>query len=142
MPYLFEEFISHQEEALAPPHRPEQLHKMRIAGKPLRYAMETFQPLFGPAFAKCYEEVKGQVERMGGLHDADIALLIFREHLRELLLFNRTAAGQTEKFPTRPLRTLIQKTKSEREAAFGELERTLKRWQRENFERKIKAAVK
>ena len=142
VPFLFEEFLSHREEALARPQRPERQHKMRIAGKPLRYAMETFQPLFGPAFEKCYEEVKGLLERMGDLHDADVSLPIFREHLSELNLFNRTAVSRDEKFSTRPLLALIQKTKAEREQAFGELEKTLKRWQRENFERRIREAVK
>ncbi len=142
VPFLFEEFISHREEALARPQRPERLHKMRIAGKPLRYAMETFQPLFGPALEKCYTDVKTLVERMGNLHDADVSLPVFREQLSELNLFNRTASSRKEKFSTRPLRLLIQKTKAEREQAFGELEKILNRWQRENFERRIREAVK
>ncbi len=142
VPLLFEEFISHRQEALAGPPRPDRLHKMRIAGKPLRYVLETFRPLFGPAFEKCCVEVKELVERMGEIHDADVALPIFREHLSELLFFNRTAAGKEEKFPTRPLRTLIQKTKSERERLFGEFEKTLNRWKREGFERKIRESVK
>jgi CHAD domain-containing protein len=142
VPWLFQEFISHQGEVLTRPKSPEGLHKMRIAGKPLRYVMETFQPLFGPAFEKCYEEIKGVVERMGEIHDVDVAVSIFREHLSELKFFNRTAAKKSEKLLTRPLRILIQKTRAEREWAFGELEKNLNRWRRENFERKIREAVK
>jgi CHAD domain-containing protein len=142
VPWLFQKFISHQEEVLTRPKSPEGLHKMRIAGKPLRYVMETFQPFFGPAFGKCYEEVRLLLERMGDMHDADVSLSIYRQHVRELGFFNRTASGRTEKFSPRPVRLLIQKTKEEKEQVFDELEKTLKGWRRENFERRIREAIK
>lgn len=48
---------------------PEEMHRLRIALKKLRYAMELFQPVFGDKYDALYERVEGLQELLGAHHD-------------------------------------------------------------------------
>lgn len=48
------------------------LHEMRIAAKHLRYALELFEPCWGPAVSVFAPKVAGLQSSLGKLHDCDI----------------------------------------------------------------------
>jgi CHAD domain-containing protein len=57
------------------PTEPAELHKLRIAGKHLRYAIEVYAPCFAPALKEqLYPEVEGLQEQLGDLQDAVVGI--------------------------------------------------------------------
>lgn len=54
------------------PSRSTELHQMRIAAKHLRYAMESFEPLFRTRLKKPIKAAKTIQELLGDIHDCDV----------------------------------------------------------------------
>ena len=54
------------------PARSTELHQMRIAAKHLRYAMESFEPLFKTRLKKPIKAAKAIQEILGDIHDCDV----------------------------------------------------------------------
>lgn len=52
----------------------EQLHKLRIACKHLRYTLELFEPALGDAADGVIKQVTAMQEHLGNLHDSDVAI--------------------------------------------------------------------
>jgi CHAD domain-containing protein len=68
------------------PSRSAELHQMRIAAKHLRYAMESFEPLFKTRLRKPIKAAKAIQELLGDIHDCDVwahFLPVFLEDERE-----------------------------------------------------------
>jgi triphosphatase len=63
---------------------PEEMHRLRIALKKLRYALELFQPAFGDEYGGLYERVEGLQELLGAHHDL-VVLGEIVERLKERL---------------------------------------------------------
>jgi CHAD domain-containing protein len=63
------------------PLRIKPLHKMRIAAKRLRYALELFEPCWGPGISMFAKKVAALQTSLGELHDSDIWIETFGEHL-------------------------------------------------------------
>lgn len=59
------------------------LHDMRIAAKRLRYAIELFQECWGEDIAPFAEEIARLQESLGELHDCDVWIESFGEHIIE-----------------------------------------------------------
>ncbi len=57
------------------------LHRMRIAAKRLRYALELFEPCWGPGISAFARKVAALQTSLGELHDSDIWIETFGEHL-------------------------------------------------------------
>jgi CHAD domain-containing protein len=57
------------------------LHRMRIAAKRLRYALELFEPCWGPGISGFAKKVAALQTSLGELHDSDIWIESFGEHL-------------------------------------------------------------
>jgi len=57
------------------------LHEMRIAAKRLRYALELFEPCWGPGISSFAKKVAALQTSLGELHDSDIWIETFGEHL-------------------------------------------------------------
>jgi CHAD domain-containing protein len=57
------------------------LHRMRIAAKRLRYALELFEPCWGPGISSFAKKVAALQTSLGELHDSDIWIETFGEHL-------------------------------------------------------------
>ena len=57
------------------------LHEMRIAAKRFRYALELFEPCWGPEVASCARKVAALQSSLGELHDADIWIETFGKDL-------------------------------------------------------------
>ena len=57
------------------------LHEMRISAKRLRYALELFEPCWGPGISSFAKKVAALQTSLGELHDSDIWIETFGEHL-------------------------------------------------------------
>jgi CHAD domain-containing protein len=69
-------------DGLYQPLRIKPLHKMRIAAKRLRYALELFEPCWGPGFSLFAKKVAALQTSLGELHDSDIWIETLGEHLK------------------------------------------------------------
>jgi CHAD domain-containing protein len=65
------EFLD-QGDAIYYPHSIQRLHRMRIAGKHLRYAVELFLDVLGPDAEVLAEETKKMQGYLGDVHDCDV----------------------------------------------------------------------
>jgi CHAD domain-containing protein len=72
---LGSQFDSFVDAVEANPNEPAELHKLRILGKHLRYAMEIYQACFMPALKdKLYVAIEELQELLGGLQDATVGI--------------------------------------------------------------------
>lgn len=84
------------------PNRSEELHRMRLEAKNLRYTMEIFQKLYVDQLEKQLQAVKEMQTRLGEIHDADV-------WSRKLEKFLVTERERTRKYygHTRPFQLLV-----------------------------------
>lgn len=68
-------------DGLYQPLRIKPLHKMRIAAKRLRYALELFESCWDPGISLFAKKVAALQSSLGELHDSDIWIETFGEHL-------------------------------------------------------------
>ena len=141
LPVMFDEFINHAARVYQHPRLKRELHMMRIAGKPMRYALEVFEIGFGKAFKKCFEEVKHLIELMGMVHDRDVTIPLLESQMREIRMFNRSLTGQSGKISTKGIRQFIQHQKRERNRLYLETCAMLKKWKKENFRTRLVSAM-
>ena len=137
IPALYDQFISHAETVIRHPKLTVKLHRMRIDGKPLRYAMELVEDYYEPPFSQMLSEIKTMIELMGKIHDCDMILPVLRTQRREICLFNRGVMKRKERIPIRGLHTLIKAHRSHRDELFTSLRSTLERWQDQGFEQRL-----
>ncbi len=69
-------------DSLYRPFSAKRLHKLRIAGKHLRYAIELFQPVFGESMAHFAFGMKDMQKHLGDLHDCDVWMVRLEPYLR------------------------------------------------------------
>ena len=139
---MYEELISHSERVLDHPRLKAELHRMRIVGKPLRYAMEIFETAFGEPYASCFEGIKHLIELMGRVHDHDVTILILRNYLQEIQFYNKSCENKNERVSPRGIRELIQQRMNRRAVEFNEVCTILKTWQEENFRNTLLISMK
>src|SRR5262245_2758974 len=72
------EFLE-QGEAIYYPHSIQRLHRMRISGKHLRYAVELFIDVLGPKAEPLAEETRKMQGYLGDVHDCDVWTTQLRE---------------------------------------------------------------
>ncbi|MGQ0542685.1 MAG: CHAD domain-containing protein [Blastocatellia bacterium] len=63
------------------PSATERLHRLRIAGKHLRYAIELFSEAFGDEIGTFAEETRGMQSHLGEVHDCDVWFAQLRSRL-------------------------------------------------------------
>src|SRR5512138_3320522 len=97
LPLIYDNFMSYKERVVNHPRLKYELHRMRITGKPLRYAMEYAESAFGDEFKKCMNEVKDIIDLMGEIHDADVIIPELHTHLKEIRHYNRTLPNREER---------------------------------------------
>lgn len=137
LPLMYDDLMFFKPDVVTKPLAKNTLHRMRITGKPLRYAMEIGEYAFGEEFAKCYTEVKNAVELMGEIHDADIMIPEMSSQVKEVRLFNQTIPVFKERILTKGLRKIIEELKDKRREMYSQLCETLNEWERTNFRRKL-----
>ncbi|PYS91420.1 MAG: hypothetical protein DMF64_12090 [Acidobacteria bacterium] len=86
--------------ALYQPHKVERLHRLRIAAKRLRYALELFAPCWGEQLQDAAAEVATLQKALGDLHDSDVWLdelgaLLEQTRVRKDKLTSETKAVRT-----------------------------------------------
>jgi hypothetical protein len=69
LPRLASEFFSLGREASGPDSTPVQLHAFRLAAKRLRYTLELFLPMYGPALERRLEQVRKIQGMLGDRQD-------------------------------------------------------------------------
>ena len=141
IPEMFDDFISYAPVVMSFPLRKNQLHEMRKAGKPLRYAMELGEYCFQPDFKLCLEEVKSSLDLMGEVHDADVMIPDISLHMKEIRMFNNTIKDNDLRISTRQLRASVLKLREQRRSEYAALSEKLKLWGETNFRARIVTAM-
>ena len=129
VPVLLETFLSQKARVVGHPRLKRKLHRMRLDGKTLRYAMEVFEPACQKEFAEALEELKRLLECMGRIHDCDIHIPRLQSFLRELRPFNHAAPKSLDKIPTFAIRQLMADQRALRHTLFMEVGRILEKWE-------------
>ena len=114
LPSMYDRFMSHKVRVLNHPRLKDQLHRMRLTGKPLRYAMEIFETTFNKGYGKSFEQVKDLIESMGRVHDRDIMISQLVDFMQEIQLYNRTCTSREAKFSLSGLHRLIRQQREQR----------------------------
>jgi CHAD domain-containing protein len=68
------------EKTATAPEAAAQFHRMRIAVKRVKYALEVFLPVLPKAAAEAYKPISDLQELMGLVHDTDVLMGVLREH--------------------------------------------------------------
>ncbi len=76
-----DEFFAHGE-AIYFPSSQQRLHRLRIAGKHLRYAIELFEEVFGPELTQFAEETRKMQSYLGDVHDYDVWIAAMQARLK------------------------------------------------------------
>ena len=137
MPVLFDDFLSYRERVVPHPRLKDDLHKMRNAGKTLRYAMEFFEEAFGDEFSSCLREVKQLLDLMGQVHDCDVNIPALNIQLREIRSFNRATVNPNDRMRTKALVDLIRAEQNRRQTMFNDACVVIARWEAENFKQRV-----
>ena len=137
VPMMIDDLLARNNRVVAHPRLKEELHRMRLSGKTLRYAMEVFEPAFGEEFGSCLEEVKRLLDAMGKIHDCDVNVPGLQTHLREMRLFNRATTNPGDRVSTGAIVKLIREQFAVRRSLFEEMSSILEQWSRENFKGKV-----
>lgn len=133
VPLMIDDFLSHKGRVISHPRLKQDLHRMRLSGKTLRYAMEVFEPGFRAEFTSCLEDVKQLLETMGHIHDCDVNIPRLQAFLREIRLFNRLRDSREDRISTSALSRIIREQTTLRRSSFAEMTSILERWERDNF---------
>ena len=141
IPQMYDDFFSWKKSVTGYPLRKTQLHEMRKAGKPLRYAMELGEYCFGADFTKCLDELKQALDLMGDIHDADVMIPDISLHMKEIRMFNNTIKDNDLRISTRQLRASVLKLREQRRSEYAALSEKLKLWGETNFRARIVTAM-
>jgi CHAD domain-containing protein len=69
LPRLAAEFFALVRAALSARSSPEQLHRVRLAAKRIRYTLELFRPCYGPALESRIESLRSLQQVLGEIND-------------------------------------------------------------------------
>ena len=141
LPEMFDDFFAHYAIVINFPLRKSELHEMRKAGKPLRYAMELGEYCFHGDFKLCLDEIKSSLELMGEVHDADVMIPDINLHIKEIRLFNQTISDPDQRFSTKELRNYITNLRAKRRELYAELCTKFNLWNENDFRIRIVNAV-
>jgi hypothetical protein len=137
LPLMFDKMMDFKHRVIGHPRLKNELHRMRITGKPMRYLMEILEPYLGKEFAICLHEIKKLIELMGEIHDNDVFISELREYLTEIRAFNKLKHHKHDKFITVGVINLILELRVKRNKDYETLCEILNSWEKENFKRKL-----
>lgn len=133
LPVMYDDLMYFKETVMTHPFARNMLHRMRITGKPFRYAMEIGELIFAAEFAERLEEVKSAVELMGEIHDADVMIPEMKKHLKEIRLLNSMLPGRKERLSTKCIRDIVDDLRAKRVKMYDELCLKLIDWDAKDF---------
>jgi CHAD domain-containing protein len=119
------------------PRTKDKLHRMRIAGKPLRYIMEIGEGAFGQEFKSCLDEYKNTIELLGDIHDGDVIIPELSQHLKEVRNFNKTLSTRKEHLTTKGIRDMISHFRKKRNEDFIKFREQIEKWENEDFRSRL-----
>ncbi|MCA1628016.1 MAG: CHAD domain-containing protein [Acidobacteria bacterium] len=143
---IIRERFAELEELGASLYRPravKQLHRMRIAAKRLRYAVELFTPCWGGHLEEFSKEVEKLQKSLGELHDLDEWIAALGARLQEC---DRARGGKTS--PDSPALTqealvwLLARFARDRARHYANALARWQEWQATDFGRRLSAALK
>jgi CHAD domain-containing protein len=137
LPIIYDKFTSYSEDVIKHPAFKDILHRMRIAGKPLRYIMEIGVLFFSPDFKNCYQELKEEIERLGIIHDCDVIIPELKAHLSEIRYFNTTISDKRDQLQTKGLREMIKQYSNRRSLQYEKFCNNVKKWKNDDFRSKM-----
>jgi len=137
LPMMIDNFLARNDRVVSHPRLKLELHRMRLTGKTVRYAMEVFEPAFDEKFETCLQEFKHLLDTMGKIHDCDVNAPRLQSHLREMRLFNRATPNRDDRVSTGSIVKLIREQLATRRSLFEDMCSILGRWRRENFKGKV-----
>ena len=137
VPVLLDDFLSLHGRVVSHPRLKADFHKMRIAGKTLRYAMEIFAEVFDDEFDSCLQEVKQLLAMMGAVHDCDVNIPRLQTQLREIRSFNSGMSNPEDRIRSTALVRLIEMQHRLRNEKFNEACAVIGRWLGEGFRDRI-----
>ena len=140
LPLMYDEFMSFKDRVVGHPRLTVPLHRMRIKGKPMRYAMEFVDTAFTRKFRQCHDEIKNVIELMGEIHDCDVSIPELGSYLAEIRDFNRHVS-YVQKLMVKPVIELIGKLRDKRIKMYSELCEILTRWDKEDFRSVLVASM-
>jgi len=82
LPKLAAQFFEEVRDLLAKSPEPAQLHRLRVSGKRLRYALELFRPCYSRGLEERIEALRQLQDRLGEVSDAVAALRQIKASLR------------------------------------------------------------
>ncbi len=113
----------------------EELHKMRIKAKPVRYSMEFFRAVYGNEFAELTKEMKRFVEILGDLHDRDVLIEQLTDFMGEIEIYN--TLNKKTKLDTRFIKKFIKYLQNERKIMFFKVNQSLSAWLEGKFRERL-----
>ena len=141
LPPLMDRFLRHGKDVAHHPLRIEELHRMRLDGKSLRYVMEFFARDFGKEFAALLHELKHVLQVMGRIHDCDILLPKAHAMARDLHAFNRRIHSRSGQIPPAALEWFIETERQQRTAMFTEVSTQIDRWVAEDLTGRLRRTL-
>jgi CHAD domain-containing protein len=128
----------------SPDARLEQYHRLRIAGKRLRYALESFEETLGPEAGDLIEALKGLQDHLGDLQEAVVACGL----LRDFLTWGTWGQpeGKERTVPSAPViapgvATYLAARQSELQQLVGSFPQAWTQFQSPDFSRKVQKAL-
>lgn len=140
-PVLYEKVNKYLERVNHHPRNKNELHRMRIKAKPLRYTMELYLKAYGKEFKSCYDEVKTFVEKTGDIHDIDVISDYVTSYLKELRIYNDTQKGKKEKISTKSLREYLGFLKQKRLKIFNNTCELINKWDSQDFKARLENSI-
>jgi CHAD domain-containing protein len=137
IPEMYDGVMAYKNRVVGHPKRKEELHRMRIQTKPLRYTLETYQNIFTEDFKKNFKAVKSFVERLGTIHDIDVLIPVLEDYMEETNIHNSNLENDLHKIQTAALLEFIRILNADRKQNFEELCDILSKWDSEDFRQKL-----
>jgi len=133
LPAMLGKFLSFRDQIENGGRDTDRLHRMRIAGKPLRYMMEASQPAFGAEFASCLREIEEALSVMGAIHECDVSIPVLADFHEEMKILNARVRDPKTDLQAKPVSNLVRLQKRKRSKLLRDLKTMLARWEREDF---------
>lgn len=123
-------------EVIYHPFSIKRLHKLRIAGKHLRYAIELFAPHFGESLKPFADGIKEMQTHLGDIHDCDIRIDEIRTHIPPK---RRKPNPKNQKPPAAAW--LLSQFVRRRTKAYRDALELWSKWETDRFSEKLAGAV-
>jgi CHAD domain-containing protein len=141
LPAMFDRLMSYRRQVAAHPDAAEQLHEMRIAGRPMRYTMEAFAPAFGGKFARCLAEVKHLLDVAGLVHDSDVMIGMLENSLPVVQRYALMRGDGGVSPAINRIRKLLITQKRKRAVRFSELSTLMMSWNKRKFKKRLLSSM-